>query len=109
MAYHVQWGPGVRAQLEAAPAEVRKQFDTLLRALVEHPRPGEAVLGVLPLTEGADDDVFTAPFDDALLVYRILPWAVRGIGSHRAWDSDAFAIGVTSWGRARRARGRAAR
>lgn len=74
MAYHVQWGPGVRAQIEAAPSEVRKQFDTLLRALAEHPRPGQAVLGVLPLKEGADNDMFTAPLDDALLVYRIMPW-----------------------------------
>jgi hypothetical protein len=49
-------------------------FEELLRALVEYPRPGEAALGVLPLQEGQETSEFTAPFDDALLVYKIMPW-----------------------------------
>lgn len=67
-------GKRVHDEIAAAPSEVRTQFATLLRAIALHPRPGEAVLGVLPLKEGREHDEFTAPFDDGLLVYRLMPW-----------------------------------
>jgi hypothetical protein len=67
-------GKQVQAEIAAAPSEVRAQFATLLRAIALHPRPSEAVLGVLPLKEGQEKDEFTAPFDDGLLVYRLMPW-----------------------------------
>jgi hypothetical protein len=59
--------------MAAAPAHVQDDFEKLLRVLVEHPRPGEAALGVSPLQDGEETSEFIAPFDDALLVYRILP------------------------------------
>jgi hypothetical protein len=59
--------------MAAAPAHVQDDFEELLRTLVEHPRPGEAALGVTPLQDGDETSEFIAPFDDALLVYRILP------------------------------------
>ncbi len=59
--------------MAVAPEHVKDDFEKLLRVLVEHPRPGEAALGVLPLQEGQENSEFTAPFDDALLVFRILP------------------------------------
>lgn len=67
-------GKRVRDEIAAASSEVRAQFATLLRAIELHPRPGEAVLGVLPLKEGQESNEFTAPFDDGLLVYRLMPW-----------------------------------
>ena len=73
MAYSVQWSKRAREQLIAAPKPVQDDFEKLLRVLVEHPRPGQAALGVAPLIEGQENFEFTAPFDDALLVYRILP------------------------------------
>jgi hypothetical protein len=59
--------------MAAAPAHVQYDFERLLRGLVEHPRPGEAALGITPLQDGEQTSEFIAPFDDALLVYRILP------------------------------------
>jgi hypothetical protein len=67
-------GKRVHTEIAEAPSDVRTQFATLLRAIAQNPRPGEAVLGVLPLKEGQERDEFTAPFDDGLLVYRIMPW-----------------------------------
>ena len=63
----------MREAMAAAPEHVKHDFEELLQALVEHPRPGQAALGVLPLKEGQDNHEFTVPFDDALLAYRILP------------------------------------
>lgn len=73
MAYHLLWSKQVREAMAAAPANVQDDFERLLRGLVEHPRPGEAALGVTPLQDGEETSEFIAPFDDALLVYRILP------------------------------------
>ncbi len=64
----------LRKQYKAMPSDIKTQFEALVRALSEHPRPGEALLGVLPLKDGQSNDEFTAPFDDGLLVYRIMPW-----------------------------------
>jgi hypothetical protein len=72
VAYHLLRTKQVRDAIAAAPEQVKDDFEKLLRELVEHPRPGQAALGVLPLKDGQTDE-FTAPFDDALLVYRILP------------------------------------
>jgi hypothetical protein len=63
----------VREAMTAAPEQVKDDFEKLLRVLVEHPRPGEAALGVTPLQDGQETSEFTAPFDDALLVFKILP------------------------------------
>jgi hypothetical protein len=73
VAYHLLWNKQVREAMAVAPERVKDDFEKLLRALVEHPRPGEGALGVLPLKEGEDSREFTAPFDLALLVFRILP------------------------------------
>ena len=73
MAYHLLRSKQVREAMAAAPAPVQDEFEKLLRALVEHPRPGEAALGVTPLQDGEETSEFVAPFVDALLVYWILP------------------------------------
>jgi hypothetical protein len=71
--YHLLRSKQVRESMAAAPAHVQYDFERLLRGLVEHPRPGEAALGITPLQDGEQTSEFIAPFDDALLVYRILP------------------------------------
>ena len=75
MAYIVDWHPRVKESMATAPKHVKDEFEKLLRTLVEHPRPSQTAVGALPLQEGMETDEFTAPFDDALLVYRILPLA----------------------------------
>jgi hypothetical protein len=87
VAYHLLRTKQVRDAMAAAPEQVKDDFEKLLRVLVEHPRPGQAALGVLPLKDGQADE-FTAPFDNALLVYRILPLVdYRTIRPHLGRDA----------------------
>lgn len=61
-------GEGVLDEIARAPVEVREDFARLLGALVRNPRDPKA--GVKPLKSAPGG--FTAPFDDALLVYQVL-------------------------------------
>lgn len=66
-------GEQVLEQIDEAPEDVKEEFLALLTGLQDHPHPlpGEALLGVMPLKEKRGG-MFTAPFDDGLLVYQVM-------------------------------------
>jgi hypothetical protein len=61
-------GPEVLDEVAKAPKDVREDFARLMDRLTLDPRSRRA--GVRPLR--TEPGGFTAPFDDALLVYRVL-------------------------------------
>lgn len=61
-------GEATLAQVAQAPQEAKRDFKRLLDRLTRNPRDRRA--GVLPLKSRPGG--YTAPFDDALLVYSVL-------------------------------------